>query len=139
VHIAPLSEAFHQARNGTGTVVFSIVLSPERELIYTWAGPSTKARFVVFAPVSHNITIGSPADLNQYLIEPVKGTIKKHPAHRSGGGSLSHRQWASDGRGCGDQSGPDEPVLHGHVLPVIKGCDGKTYIVASGNYKACEA
>jgi polar amino acid transport system substrate-binding protein len=76
VRIVPLSEAFSQAQNHTGTVVFSIVLSQEREPLYKWAGPFTKARFVVWAPVSRKITITSPADLNQYRIGTVKGTIE---------------------------------------------------------------
>ena len=75
VRIVPLSEGFRQAQ-GNGTVLFSIVLSPEREPLYKWAGPFTRGRFVVFAPVSRNITITSPADLNQYRIGAVKGTIE---------------------------------------------------------------
>ena len=75
VRIVPLSEGFRQAQ-GNSTVLFSIVLSPEREPLYKWAGPFTKGRFVVFAPVSRNITIQSPADLNQYRIGAVKGTIE---------------------------------------------------------------
>jgi polar amino acid transport system substrate-binding protein len=75
VRIVPLSEGFRQAQ-GNGTVLFSIVLSPEREPLYKWAGPFTKGSFVVFAPVSRNITITSPADLNQYRIGAVQGTIE---------------------------------------------------------------
>lgn len=76
VHIVPLSEGFRQAQGNTGTVLFSIVRSPEREPLYQWAGPFTKASFVVFAPASRNITITSPADLNRYRIGAVKGTIE---------------------------------------------------------------
>ena len=76
VRIVPLSEGLRQAQGNTGTVLFSIVRSPEREPLYTWAGPFTKGSFVVFAPVSRNITITSPADLNQYRIGAVKGTIE---------------------------------------------------------------
>jgi polar amino acid transport system substrate-binding protein len=76
VRIVPLSEGFRQAQGNTGTVLFSIVRSPEREPLYKWAGPFTKGSFVVFAPVSRNITIKSPADLNQYRIGAVKGTIE---------------------------------------------------------------
>jgi polar amino acid transport system substrate-binding protein len=75
VHIVPLSEGFRQAQ-GNNTVLFSIVKSPEREPLYQWAGPFTKARFVVYAPVSRKITISSPADLNRYRIGTVKGTIE---------------------------------------------------------------
>ena len=75
VHIVPLSEGFRQAQ-GNNTVLFSIVKSPEREPLYQWAGPFTKARFVVYAPVSRKITISSPADLNHYRIGTVKGTIE---------------------------------------------------------------
>jgi polar amino acid transport system substrate-binding protein len=76
VRIVPLSEGFRQAQGNTGTVLFSIVRSPEREPLYTWAGPFTKAGFVVFAPVSRNITIPSPEDLNRYRIGVVKDSIE---------------------------------------------------------------
>lgn len=76
VRIVPLSEGFQQAQANTSTVLFSIVRSPEREPLYQWAGPFTKGSFVVFAPVSRNITITSPADLDQYRIGAVKGTIE---------------------------------------------------------------
>jgi polar amino acid transport system substrate-binding protein len=76
VHIVPLSEAFSQAQGSTGTVVFSIVRTPEREPLYKWAGPFTKGSFVVFAPVSKNITITTAEDLNRYRIGAVKGTIE---------------------------------------------------------------
>ena len=76
VRIVPLSEGFRQAQNNTGTVLFSIVLSPEREPLYQWAGPFTKGSFVVFAPADRNITIRSPEDLNRYRIGAVKGTIE---------------------------------------------------------------
>jgi len=75
VQIVPLSEGFRQAQ-GNNTVLFSIVKSPEREPLYQWAGPFTKARFVVYAPVSRKITISSLADLNRYRIGTVKGTIE---------------------------------------------------------------
>jgi polar amino acid transport system substrate-binding protein len=75
VQIVPLSEGFRQAQ-GTNTVLFSIVKSPEREPLYQWAGPFTRARFVVWAPVSKNITIATPADMNRYRIGAVKGTIE---------------------------------------------------------------
>jgi polar amino acid transport system substrate-binding protein len=75
VQILPLSEGFRRAQ-GNDTVLFSIVRSPERDPLYQWAGPFTKARFVVWAPVSKNITITSPADMNRYRIGAVKGTIE---------------------------------------------------------------
>jgi polar amino acid transport system substrate-binding protein len=76
VRIVPLSEGFRQAQGNTGTVLFSIVRTPEREPLYKWAGPFTKAGFVVFAPVSRNITITSPEDLNRYRIGVVKDSIE---------------------------------------------------------------
>jgi polar amino acid transport system substrate-binding protein len=83
VRIVPLSEGFRQAQ-GNSTVLFSIVLSPEREPLYKWAGPFTKGRFVVFAPVSRNITVQSPSDLNQYRIGAVQGTIENTFSRRVG-------------------------------------------------------
>jgi polar amino acid transport system substrate-binding protein len=76
IRIVPLSDAFRQAQGNTGTVVFSIVRTPEREPLYQWAGPFTKSSFVVFAPVGRNITIASPADLNRYRIGAVKDSIE---------------------------------------------------------------
>ncbi len=76
VRIVPLSDVFHQAQGNTGTVLFSIVRTPEREPLYQWAGPFTRAGFVVYAPVSRNITIKSPYDLNRYRIGAVKDSIE---------------------------------------------------------------
>jgi len=76
VHIVPLSEGFRQAQGNTGTVLFSIVRTPEREPLYKWAGPLTRAGFVVFAPVGRNITITSPEDLNRYRIGVVKDSVE---------------------------------------------------------------
>ncbi|HWQ66598.1 MAG TPA: transporter substrate-binding domain-containing protein [Methanospirillum sp.] len=76
IRFVPLSEGFSQAQGNTSTVLFSIVRSPDREALYQWAGPFTKGSFVIFAPVLRNITISSPADLNQYRIGAVNGTIE---------------------------------------------------------------
>ena len=76
VRIVPLADAFRQAQGDTGTVVFSIVRTPEREPLYQWAGPFTRASFVVFAPVKDNITIASAADLNRYRVGTVAGSIE---------------------------------------------------------------
>jgi len=76
VRIVPLADAFRQAQGNTGTVVFSIVRTPEREPLYQWAGPFTRSSFVLFAPVSRNITISSPGDLNRYRIGAVKDSIE---------------------------------------------------------------
>lgn len=75
VRIVPLADGFREARN-TSTVLFSIVRTPEREPLYKWAGPFTKASFVIFAPVSRNITIASPGDLNRYRIGAVRSSIE---------------------------------------------------------------
>jgi polar amino acid transport system substrate-binding protein len=76
VRVVPLADGFEAARNETGIVLFSIVRTPEREPYYKWAGPFTKASFVLFAPMSRNITIATPADLNRYRIGTVDGTIE---------------------------------------------------------------
>ena len=76
VRIVPLADGFQAAQNGSGTVLFSIVRTPEREPLYQWAGPFTRARFVLFAPVSSGITITSPADLDQYRIGTVRGSVE---------------------------------------------------------------
>ncbi len=76
VRIVPLSEGFQAARNDTGTVLFSIVRSPERERLFKWAGPFTKASFVIYAPMTRDITIAAPEELNQYRIGAVRDTIE---------------------------------------------------------------
>ena len=76
VRIVPLSEGLQAARNETGTVLFSIVRTPEREPYFKWAGPFTQSSFVLFAPMSMNITIDSPDDLNQYRIGVVQDSIE---------------------------------------------------------------
>ncbi len=76
VRIVPLADGLQQAQGNTSTVFFSIVRSPEREPLYKWAGPFTKSSFVLFAPMSKNITIASPEDLNRYRIGAVKSSIE---------------------------------------------------------------
>lgn len=75
VRIVPLSEGFRAAQN-SGTVLFSIVRTPEREPLYKWAGPFTSSNFVVFAPRKSHISITSPADLNRYRIGAVRSSIE---------------------------------------------------------------
>ena len=76
IRIVPLADGFQQAQGNTSTVFFSIVRSPEREPLYKWAGPFTMTSFVLFAPISRNITIASPQDLNRYRIGTVKSSIE---------------------------------------------------------------
>lgn len=78
VRIVSLEEGFQIAQNNTSTVLFSIVRTPERESLYKWAGPFTKASFVLYAPMSRNITISSPEDLNKYRIGVVKSSIENN-------------------------------------------------------------
>ncbi|MDI6719859.1 MAG: transporter substrate-binding domain-containing protein [Methanomicrobiales archaeon] len=75
VRIVPLAEGFREVQNG-GSVLFSIVRSPDREPLCTWVGPFTRGSFVVYAPIRRNITIDSPADLNQYRIGVVEDSIE---------------------------------------------------------------
>ena len=78
VRVVPLEEGFQIAKNNTSTVLFSIVRTPEREKLYKWAGPFTKASFVLYAPMSSNIKISSPEDLNKYRIGVVQGSIENN-------------------------------------------------------------
>ena len=75
VSIVPLPEGFEAVQDG-GTVLFPIVRTAEREPLYKWAGPFTKASFVVFAPIAKNIIISSPGDLNQYRIGVVEDSVE---------------------------------------------------------------
>lgn len=76
IRVVPLSEGFQIAQNNTSTVLFSIVRTPEREPLYKWAGPFTRASFVLYAPVGSDITISSAEDLNQYRIGVVEASIE---------------------------------------------------------------
>ena len=75
MRIVPLADGFRAAQENN-TVLFSIVRTPERENLYKWAGPFTKAGFVVFSPMKRNITVKSPADLNRYRIGVVRSSIE---------------------------------------------------------------
>jgi polar amino acid transport system substrate-binding protein len=88
VRIVPLADGFRTALN-TSTVLFSIVRTPERESLYKWAGPFTKSEFVVFAPMSRNITMSGPSDMNQYRIGAVRASIE-NDLLRSHGVNASH-------------------------------------------------
>jgi len=76
VHLVPLTNGLQAAERDNSTVLFSLVRTPEREAFFSWAGPFAQTAFVLFAPVSRNITISSPADLNRYRIGVVKDTVE---------------------------------------------------------------
>jgi polar amino acid transport system substrate-binding protein len=76
VRIVPWNEGYEAARSNTGTVLFSMVRTPEREQSFKWAGPFTKMDFVVFTPMSSNIIISSPEELNNYRIGVVEDSIE---------------------------------------------------------------
>jgi len=76
VRIVPLAEGLRAARNDTGTVLFSIARTPEREPFYQWVGPFTGASFVLFAPTERNIAIAAPEDLNRYRIGVVEDSVQ---------------------------------------------------------------
>ncbi|MDT8357628.1 MAG: transporter substrate-binding domain-containing protein [Methanomicrobiaceae archaeon] len=75
VSIVPLPEGFEAVQDG-GTVLFPLVRTAEREPLYKWAGPFTKASFVVFAPMEKNLVISSPEDLNLYRIGVVEESVE---------------------------------------------------------------
>jgi polar amino acid transport system substrate-binding protein len=76
VRVVPWTEGFQAARNDTSTVLFSVARIPEREPFFKWAGPFTSARSVLFAPMTRNITIAAPEDLNQYRIGTVQDSVE---------------------------------------------------------------
>jgi polar amino acid transport system substrate-binding protein len=76
VRVVPWTEGFQAARNDTSTVLFSVARIPEREPYFKWAGPFTSARSVLFAPMTRDITIATPADLNQYRIGTVQDSVE---------------------------------------------------------------
>ncbi len=76
VHVVPLADALRQAQGNTSTVVFSIAKTSERQALYKWAGPFTASSFVLYAPISRNITISSAADLNKYRIGAVASSVE---------------------------------------------------------------
>jgi polar amino acid transport system substrate-binding protein len=76
VRVVPWTEGFQAARNDTSTILFSVARIPEREPFFKWAGPFTSARSVLFAPMTRNITIATPEDLNQYRIGTVQDSVE---------------------------------------------------------------
>jgi len=76
VRVVPLAEGFRAAQKGPGKVLFAIVRTPEREPLYKWAGPFTKASFVLYAPMRSNITITAAEDLHRYSIGAVTASIE---------------------------------------------------------------
>lgn len=76
VRIVPWAEGYQSARSNTGTVLFSMVRTPEREQSFKWAGPFTTMDFVVFAPMSSNTVISSPEELDQYRIGVIEDSVE---------------------------------------------------------------
>lgn len=76
VRVVPLADALSQARNATGTVVFSIARTPERDPLFHWAGPFAASTFVLWAPTAKNVTIASDADLERYRIGAVEASVE---------------------------------------------------------------
>ena len=75
VNIVPLSEGLSTVRNSTGTVIFSIARTPDREEFYRWIGPFASYNIVLFALRSHNIQIHTTDELKNYTIGAVTSDV----------------------------------------------------------------
>ena len=84
VRIVQLAEGFHAVQKGPGKALFAVVRTPEREPLYKWAGPFTKASFVLYAPMRSNITIAAAEDLKRYSIGAVSASIENDLLARQG-------------------------------------------------------
>ena len=76
VRIVPLAEGFRAVQNGPGKVLFAIARTPERDPLYKWAGPFTRASFVLYAPMRSNLTMTRDEDLHRYSIGAVSASIE---------------------------------------------------------------
>ena len=84
VRIVPLAEGFQAVQKGPGKVLFAIARTPERDPLYKWAGPFTRAGFVLYAPIHRNITMSSEKDLHRYSIGAVSASIENDLLARRG-------------------------------------------------------
>jgi polar amino acid transport system substrate-binding protein len=76
VRIVPLAEGFQAVQKGPGKVLFAIARTPERDPLYKWAGPFTRAGFVLYAPIHRNVTMSSDKELHRYSIGAVSASIE---------------------------------------------------------------
>lgn len=75
VRVVPLSEGLATVRNTTGSVIFSIARTPNREDSYRWVGPFASYNIVLFSLRSRNITVPSAEDLRDYTIGAVTSDV----------------------------------------------------------------
>ena len=74
IQLVPWPGAYQAGLANNTTVVFSMARMPEREELFRWAGPFVTGDIVLFGPRSRNITIATPADMNNYRIGVIANT-----------------------------------------------------------------
>lgn len=75
IRVVPLNEGLSAVRNTTGSVIFSIARTPNREKYYHWIGPFASYNIVLFSLRDRNITIQSAGDLDKYTIGAVTSDV----------------------------------------------------------------
>lgn len=75
IKVVPLTEGLSSVRNTTGSVIFSIARTPNREGYYRWVGPFASYNIVLFSLRSRNISILSPEDLRDYSIGAITSDV----------------------------------------------------------------
>jgi len=75
ITIVPLQEGLSTVRNTTGSAIFSIAKTPERESNYRWVGPFATYDIVLYSLKSSNLTISSPEDLQNYTFGAVTSDV----------------------------------------------------------------
>lgn len=75
ITIVPLQEGLSTVRNTTGSAIFSIAKTPDREPNYRWVGPFATYDIVLYSLKSSNLTISSPEDLQNYTFGAVTSDV----------------------------------------------------------------
>jgi polar amino acid transport system substrate-binding protein len=73
--IVPWNESYKRVQRNPGTVLFSTTITPERERMMKFVGPSAPIRVSVIVPKFKNLVIKSPADLSALKIGVVRDDI----------------------------------------------------------------
>ncbi|MDD1728985.1 MAG: transporter substrate-binding domain-containing protein, partial [Methanospirillum sp.] len=75
ISLGSWDEGYRRTMNQTGTVIFSTARSPEREELFSWAGPVFTESNVIFSHVSNIPEITTPGDLTDLRIGAVTDDI----------------------------------------------------------------
>lgn len=66
INIYPWPRAYNMIQHNSMEMLFSMVRTDEREMMFKWVGPITSSEIVLFAKKSRNIVINDQGDLVKY-------------------------------------------------------------------------